>query len=220
MISQNELVSQQDPRGKKKRSYISFQEVLLMIRNFTYDDLSVFFEKENGNILFLVKDTKFDKYLRNLIAYFVENFTHPISDDRKLEYISLKNEMKNALYLASYFADKDDTIMMCSDYLFHSLSYDELDIYKRIPLLKRFKERMTESSGLRILLEKDISERIQICNDNYDKPLLFEKDVISCEANALKECFEGYKSKLIKNAIESSLDSVSSEIKPLIKGII
>lgn len=220
MISQNELSSNHIPGGKKRKSYISFQESLLLIRNFTYDDLSVFFEKENGNKLFLVKDRKFDKYLRNLIAYFEENFVRPISDDRKLEYITLKNEMKNALYLASYFADNDDTIILCLDYLFHSLSYDELEIYKRIPLLERFKEHMTDSSGIRIRLEKDISERIQICNDNYDKPLLFEKDVISSEVNALIEWFEGYKSELIKNAIESSLDSVSSEIKPLIKGII
>ena len=221
MLSQNEL-GKQSKSMLYKSNYIDFYEVLLLIRCFSYDDLYVFYDIENGNELMLQNDsvTEFEKYISNLMEYFKENYIKGMEGDVIIEYLTLKDEIKNALYIASFYVQTDKVVFNCVQYLFEALPYTEIGLDKRMPMIKRFIEHMSDSNRIRMLIEDDIVQRIERCNKGHEKVIDFEKTDISMEIHAINEWFNGYKSKKIKQSISKSREIVSNALKPLLEGIV
>ncbi len=222
MMNQNDLAIRSYGENKNIKNHIGYQEVLLLIRNFSYDDLFVFFEKEKANELVLKKDSvkKFNNYILNLMEYFKNNFLKEIEEDKIIEYMMLKDEMKNALYLASYYVEKDDTVLECSKYIMKSLPDIELDINKRILLLERFKNKISDPTKILQLIEEDIVDRIQYCNLDKDCFIQSEMNYIKVEVDAIESWFEGFRSETILKSINASKDYVVNSISPILKNII
>ena len=189
---------------------------------FSFDDLCVFYDFENGKDLALKKDSikRFEKYIHNLVEYFQTNYGDGVNEATIIEYLTIKDEIKNALYLASFYVHNDNIIFECAQYLFSTLSYKELDLDKRLPMLKRFTESISDSGIIRSLLEDDIILRIQRCNNGLDKVIEFEKSPIELEANAIKEWFNSYKSEKIKQSISDSKENVAKALWPFLESII
>ena len=175
MLSQNELASKSPWGNKDKNGYIDFQEALLLIRTFSFDDLFVFYDRENGKNLVLKRDAqkKFDKYIHDLLAYFVEIFVTTPERGTVIEYVTIKDEIKNALFLASYYLQESETISECGQYLFQYVPGNELTIVQRLNIFGRLNEKFSSDQvQMRAVLENDLIERIVRCNNGNDNVIL------------------------------------------------
>ena len=222
MLNQNELAAKYSLDGRDDKSYIGFQEILLMVRTFSFDDLSVFYEKEDGHNLILQSDSidKFEEYLQNIMSYFEEKFTGEMKGEVILEYLTLKGEVKNALFLASYYAEHDEICGHCADYLLTFLPHDELDIWKRKSILERLKDKLSNKDIIRNLLEIIIKEDIEQFNNGDDNIVNLWKNETGVKTDMLRSWFPGYKSNSLKEVITRSRKKVADEIGPILKGII
>lgn len=224
MISQNELYARSNSENNGVKHYINFQEVLLLIRSCTYDDLSVFYEKENGNKLILDEKSleKFEYYIAHLIEYFKSNFPDGIkSEEEKLiEYLSLKDEIKNALYIASFYVKTDLIILECVKYYLYQIPNNEIILNKRMITLGRYNNNISDSKLICDLLEADILYRIKICIEGADAEANLEKNDIAIEVDAMNSWYSGYKSKAIKNRMSDVRESLASILNPVLEKII
>ena len=202
-----------------KEENLDFQELLLLIRNFGYDDLEVFYEKAGGKELaYADADRKFDTYALELIAYFERYFVGEVSNDEYVEYITLKDEMKNMLLMASYYAENNEVIMKCLNFMFESYSESEMDFRKRLPLCERFKAKMTEPIALRDILERYVIVKIEECENAVNQGLIIRmnKECIAMGIDIMKKWFDNYKSDSIARKIENCDENVKKELQPLL----
>ena len=222
MLNQNELAAASPWGTNDKNGYIDFQEVLLLIRTFNYDDLSVFYENENGSQLVLDKESTivFEQYIQDLMLYFKDYFLKSIDADTFVQYFSLKDEMKNALFMASYYVKKEVLIYECVKYLIENAPCQEISFEKRIMVLNRFHEHMSDKTPIRTLMELDLMRRIKRCNEGTDKVIEFEKNDIVIESEAIKNLFPKFKSMKLKELIEKSRYTVTETFFPVLNGII
>ena len=163
---------------------------------------------------------KFDKYVHDLLSYFIDRFSGVLEDTAVIEYVTLKDEVKNALFLASYYSKENETICECAQYLFRYSPSDELLIHKRMGILEGLYEKLSDKSMIRELLENDIIERINRCNNGNDNVIAFERNDIAIEADVMGKWFSGYVSLQISNLMKSSRKMVVQEIKPILQSFL
>ena len=93
------------PGIKKEIFEITFQDILLLIKNYKLEDLQ--FLINNVDIKqFEISDKErqeFEKYVEYMIEYYCENFCGNISGDKINMYILIKEEIKNLCYLGQFF---------------------------------------------------------------------------------------------------------------------
>lgn len=202
-----------------KDENLDFQELLLLIRNFSYDDLEVFYEKSGGKTLsFIDENEKFDKYVSELITYFEKFFVGPLSNDEYVEYFTLKDEMRNSLLMASYYIDNDESIEKCLNSLLESYSDNEMDFRKNLALLDRFKNRMADPVVLKSLLERYVVTKIEACEKavNQEVMLRYNKGCIAMGIDVIKDWFDGHIGDTVYSEIENCDDELKKELKTLI----
>lgn len=205
------------------KSYINFSEVLLMIRNFDYKELVAFYEQEQGSMLVLNTDTegKFEKYILDLMGYFRKYFSNITNTSTKIEYFTLKYEIRNALFLASFYVRSEEIICECLVYLFQFLPYGELVLDARVTMLERFKEHIKDKGVILSIIEKDLIERIRRCNGDSSNWLYNEElNYIIQEVNMINKWFIGYKSKNVKAELDLLDDEEKAKVKSFVKIII
>lgn len=222
MFNQNELSKRTEwNENADVQNYIEFQEVLLMIRNFSFDDLYTFYEREEGDKLVLNEGSiiPFEKYICDLMQYF-KDYILKYFDNAKMEYIFLKDEIKNALFMASYYAKEESTVYESAKYLFEALPINELSVDNRITMIERFKNNLSDSSKIVELIENAIMNSIQCCNKGLDTVIRIETPNIVTYANLLNKLFPDYKSAIVSKLLQDSRKTVYDTLTPLLGNII
>lgn len=181
-------------------SHISFHDMLLMIRNYKYEDINVFYNYEDGKKLLLSDEDlyKFYQYITDLIDYFTVRFNGDLSSDRFVELFVLENELEKALLIASYYVIDDEIINSCMNYISNNdKNLIRNDDVKYFSMLKRFTDNAKSPDVVMPYWEKCILDSIHNCKD---ESILIElaKKRISLAVNEVNSRFPNYKSDKIK----------------------
>lgn len=118
ILKQNKLSVKYNTAQAGVTDEVGVQELVLMARTFQYDDLVVFYEMEEGKELRLPEEKvpEFEAYVCNIIDYF-ETFLTPVKRENVTEVLMLKEELKNALLLGSFYLKTADKIDKCINYI-------------------------------------------------------------------------------------------------------
>lgn len=219
MLYQNELISKNS--SVEKNSYIDFHDCLLMIRTFDYDDLVTFYDNINCDRLLLDEESliKFEKYIKDLMHYFIDNQLTDSNKERFIEYVTLNPEIRNGLYMAANYVQNDILLNECIGFLFGPFLDQGMDIYKNNKILLKMYNRMNDKTIIKDYLEKDIMNKINICNST-NLPIILLKNQIAFEVERISDWFPGYKSEILKEKIEELKEDDVLELHKLLERII
>ena len=208
--------------SSKKSVYISFQELLLIIRSFGSKELDAFLKFEVENKLKLKSSdlNKYYSYLSDLIDYFFEQFSGDLNRDKFIELIVLKNEIDNALLVASYYVTDDELIKKCLDYIYgNDKEFIRTDLSNCINMLEMFMNNAENRNLIIPYIEDAIISEFQLCDD---KSLIVQsaKTVIGAYVSKMAEWFPNYKNKRIEECLAIYKGSLSDELYSYISKII
>ena len=160
---------------KKEIFEITFQDILLLIKNYKLEDLQ--FLINNVDIKqFKISDKErqeFEKYVEYTIGYYCENFCGNISGDKINMYILIKEEIKNLCYLGQFFISSKKIFAKYIGLLVSFMPEKELRYEKRLEILDQIKLHV---AGVDEIITSEVNkmliEKVSFCLDNSNYNLL------------------------------------------------
>lgn len=191
------------PHNKKfireEKFELTCQDILLLLKNFKFKELQ-FLTKEIDLRKFVVDCTerkKFEKYVENIISFYMNNFNGSVDGDRINMYILIKDEIKSMCYLALYFIENKEVLKKYINFFMESMPEQELDYKERLWVLDLISPNKSDiDETIKNVMENLLIKKVQFCMKNSNQNLLQHwKGIMKMYSNWLSEKYPDFKSK-------------------------